>query len=761
LKKLLLVAVLAIVGAITGCEDAKFPYLTSVAVSPGTASVQTGATQQFTAQGTFSNGATRDLTSLVTWTSSSPSVASIVAGGLATAQTPGSSTIMASFIQPGSTVSGTATLTVTAPTLTSIQVSPGTASVGVGATQQFTAQGTFSNGTTRDITSEVTWTSSSPSVASIVATGLATAHSQGSSTITASFTQASGTVTGTATLTVTAATLTSIQVSPVDPSVAAGLTQQFTAQGTFSDGTTRDITSEVTWNSSTVYVASIASSGLASTYSKGSSTITASFTQTSGTVTGSTTLTVTAPTLVSIVIIDNSIVIPGPNSVANAQTAAGTHHQFYAFGIYTDGGERNITGLVQWTSAPVAVATVTHVGVATGLVPGTATITATDRTTRVTQNVPLVVTNATVTAIVVSPVNQTIAPFTRLAVSALGEFSDGTTQDITGDANWSSTNTAVATVTGGSATGVSNGSTTIQATFGGVTGSAPLNVSGASLVSVAVFPSTAGIAIGTRRAFTAIGIFSDGTKQTLSSQAAWSVTPSGGSIATVDTFGVVTGVGAGTATVTARLGTISNSATISVQNLRSIAAAKTAAAVGSQEITVTPGSATIAAGTATQFTATATLEDGTTQNVSLDVTWISTTPGTAIINDGMGFPGWASGITAGDDTIGAVFSGQYFPVRLTVTDATVTSIAITPATPQTITLGTAKQYKATATFSDSTTQDLSFQVTWTSSDPAVAVTTRLGAATSTGVGSTMVKAAININGSTASDDKALTVAPAP
>ena len=71
-----------------------------------------GSTQQFTAQGTFSNGATRDLTALVTWTSSTPSVASIAAGGLATTSTAGSSTISASFNQPAGMVTGSTTLTV-------------------------------------------------------------------------------------------------------------------------------------------------------------------------------------------------------------------------------------------------------------------------------------------------------------------------------------------------------------------------------------------------------------------------------------------------------------------------------------------------------------------------------------------------------------------------------------------------------------------------------------------------------------------------
>ena len=124
MKKLLLVAVLAIVGAITGCGDAKIAYLASIQISPGTPSVAAGLTQQFTAQGTFNTGATRDLTSLVTWTSATPYVASIAAGGLANTYSQGSSTITASFAtQTNGTITGTATITVAAPTLVSIVIS--------------------------------------------------------------------------------------------------------------------------------------------------------------------------------------------------------------------------------------------------------------------------------------------------------------------------------------------------------------------------------------------------------------------------------------------------------------------------------------------------------------------------------------------------------------------------------------------------------------------------------------------------------------
>ena len=87
-------------------------------------------------------------------------------------------------------------------------------------------------------------------------------------------------------------TLTSIAVTPANPTVLTGATQQFTATGTYSDGSTQNITSQVSWNSSTSAVATINASGLASGVSAGSTTISA----TQSGVTGLTTLTVqTAP----------------------------------------------------------------------------------------------------------------------------------------------------------------------------------------------------------------------------------------------------------------------------------------------------------------------------------------------------------------------------------------------------------------------------------------------------------------------------------
>ena len=88
------------------------------------------------------------------------------------------------------------------PTLTSISVTPATATLSNGGTQQYTATGTYSNNTQQDITGTVTWSSSTTTVASINSAGLATAAASGSGMTT--ITATSGSVSGTATLTVQA-----------------------------------------------------------------------------------------------------------------------------------------------------------------------------------------------------------------------------------------------------------------------------------------------------------------------------------------------------------------------------------------------------------------------------------------------------------------------------------------------------------------------------------------------------------------------------
>ena len=189
-------------------------------------------------------------------------------------------------------MNGSTKLTVT-PKLNSIAVTPANPTIVSGTAQQFTATGTFSDGSMQNLTSSVTWTSATKTVATINGAGLATAISTGSSTIMA----ASGAVSGSTTLNVIAPTLSSITVIPANPFIVKNVTKQFTAIGTFTNGSIQDLTNSVTWSSTVTAVATVSTSGLVSTvtagqictYSCGDTGITA----TSGAITGATVLTVT------------------------------------------------------------------------------------------------------------------------------------------------------------------------------------------------------------------------------------------------------------------------------------------------------------------------------------------------------------------------------------------------------------------------------------------------------------------------------------
>jgi len=183
---------------LTGCFCGQFfrgsDDVVAVTISPVNASILPGATQQFTATGTFGgngttgdgNGGTGDVTLITTWNSSDSSIVSIGKTGLATGNKLGTVTISGYCecytSQTNLTVSNQATA---AAALLSIAVTPVNATLQAGQAQQLIATGTYSNGTTSVITDSALWTSDNTS-ATVSSQGLATGILPGDVTIYAS-----------------------------------------------------------------------------------------------------------------------------------------------------------------------------------------------------------------------------------------------------------------------------------------------------------------------------------------------------------------------------------------------------------------------------------------------------------------------------------------------------------------------------------------------------------------------------------------------
>src|SRR5271157_3659870 len=327
--------------------------LLSISVNPSTGSIPLGGVLQLSAIGTFSDKSAKDISNSVVWASSAPTVAPVSSSGQVNAKALGGATVTAT---QGS-VNGSATVSIMPAVLVSLSVSADNPSIPIGESTQVRAQGTFTDNSSRDVTTSVAWTSSSPGMISISSGGLAQAKAPGTANMIASLSQ----ITGFKAVTAIPAALTSITVSSTQYVLPLGTTAQLTATGNYSDGSQQNLTNSVQWSSSSPTTISISNSGLATASAIGSAAASAS----SGTTSGSAQLSVSAAQLTGIEVSPQSPLVP-----------MGQRQPMTATGSYTDGTKSNLTGSATWNSDNPPVATVDKSGVAFAMNVGTANISA-------------------------------------------------------------------------------------------------------------------------------------------------------------------------------------------------------------------------------------------------------------------------------------------------------------------------------------------------------------------------------------------------
>ena len=289
-------------------------------------------------------------------------------------------------------------------------------------------------------------------------------------------------------------------------------------------------------------------------------------------------------------------------------------------------------------------------------------------------------------------------------------------QNVTNSVTWSSSDTSVATISStGLATGTGPGSATITASttgFGGqISGTASITVTGgggggtgASLTSVTIIPGTQAISSPSQTTqFIAIGTTSTGATENVTNQVSWR--SSSAQVAQISSTGLATGVGQGSATITAIAtnpdnSVVTGSATFTVTG-------------GTSEpytaLAITPGAQSLSAtGQTGQFAALATAgSTNLTEDVtnSSKLTWTSTVPSIATVSTYPTNPaGVVAGVNPGQTTITAKLTN---PDGSVVTSTAVVTVSASAA-PEPLLSITVLPNGANSTVLDATVQFLAY-----------------------------------------------------
>lgn len=288
-------------------------------------------------------------------------------------------------------------------------------------------------------------------------------------------------------------------------------------------------------------------------------------------------------------------------------------------------------------------------------------------------------------------------------VQATASYSDGTTAGVTTSSfmNWSTGNAAVATVnnttTKGMVTSVAAGNAIITANHKGVAATASASV--VTMTGISINQSLVNAGIGAIVKVTAQAIYTPLGTQDITNIATWSSANT--SIASVNN-GVITLNSAGSTAITVTYAGFSQIITVLVQNKSLVS------------IAVTPATHSMGVNAVRNYVATATYSDSSTANVTNSAVWSSTNTTVATISNTAPTVGRSIALAGGSTVITATMGALSHSVNLTVDNSTLVSMVITPDNAL-VTSNGSYQLRATGTFSDASTADITEQVTWSSS----------------------------------------------
>jgi hypothetical protein len=435
-------AVLAAV-ILGACGSQAQRTVTEVQLTPPSPAVPQGLSMRLAATAIYSDASREDVTARVGWSSSDEAVAT-VAQGQVTAGVRGVSVVRARLGE----LEAAQVVTVVDARLMALAVSAAAPGMPRGTSLQLAATGTFSDGSSRDLTWQADWSCPDGRL-SFGAPGTAVGREVGQALAVA---RLSG-VAGQLAVAVGDAEVVSVRLAATQDRLPLGLQARVSVEADFTDGSTRDVTADASVTSTDPAVVDVAADHLLVTRGIGSAWLTASLSGHQA----QRQLEVTPAELVDLQV-----------SPPVAEVAAGQQLPYLAIGTFTDGTQADVTSMVTWQSSDAAVAQLSNaldsLGVAFARVMGQVVVTAVDPATGLSASGTLSVQRGALVGIDLGAKSVSLGVGQTLQLVATGTFSDGSTDEVTAGLAWLALLPGVVEVgEGGLLTAVGPGKVTVLA----------------------------------------------------------------------------------------------------------------------------------------------------------------------------------------------------------------------------------------------------------------------------------------------------------
>lgn len=653
--------------------------LSKLVLSTNTVNLEMEDSITLTATAVYSDGKSSNVTVNTDWTSEDSTVASVYNGTI-TAKGEGTATIVAAYEGESQAVEVKVTKKVKALTKDKQSLD-----LRIGDKEQIELTAIYSDNTTEAVSSKAEWSSSDGKVATVI-NGSVRGLSAGTATITAKLGKQS------VSLDVNVEVVRRIEVKDY-ANLSLLLTEEQTVEliATYPDGSTKDVTTEAVWSSSNENVAD-AYQGKVVAYKAGTATITAEY----GTKT--TTLEVDVDKTRKLTVNKPSLFMKIGDTDNLSLTA-----------VYPDDKETVVTNQATWTSSNEKVVDVIN-GKIYANASGSATITAKygDRSIEI----PVDVEVARYLDIMEEELGMTVGGTHAFKLNAT--YLDGTTEEVTGKADWTSSDADIVYVSEGNVHAYKSGKATIKASYGGKTAQVAISVDIPNKVELqnkkGVLPEA-----GTLQAnlIATYALDGDNREVVINDEAEWS--SSNEKVADVSSEGLITGVATGKANITAKYDGKSYTMSVEVGLASGLSADVPVVALLSKETY--------------QIKLTASDQYGNEQDVSNDAIWKSSSTRVADVKKGL-----VTAYSKGKSTITAEYGEQKITVSVEVDDidrieASVDSLSMKSGDKAEITL--------TVFLSDGSSRDVTDIAEWKASSYKVASVSK-GEVTAVGYGKTKI-----------------------